>query len=321
MRVLVLGGTSFIGRTAVELLHDRGAQVSLFTRGRTGPGLFPDLDHRRGDRAAGDYASLLDGPGWDAVLDVSGYVPRHVAQAEEVLRGRVGRYLFVSTVSVYDHRTGPARDVDETAPRLAPVRDTEDHTSLAYGGLKVACEDDVAALWGERSTVVRPGIVAGPHDPTDRFTWWVRRASLGGRVAVPGRLDQPVQVVDVADLAHLLVTLLQDDRPGTFDATGPADATTLAGLLAACATAAGTTVEPVGVPVQEGFPLVLHEEGLDPLFSHPARAARAVGLTATPLQETARRTLAWDRERGLPALRVGPDPADRDAEAALLSGT
>jgi 2'-hydroxyisoflavone reductase len=314
VRALVLGGTSFVGRAIVEELLRSGDGVTLFSRGVTGAGLFPDLDRRRGDRDAGDYASLADGS-WDAVVDVSGYVPRHVQQAADALLASTTRCLFISTGSVYDREHAHV-GMDESAPRLAPVRDTEDWDSPAYGPLKVACEDDVAALWGDRATVVRPGIVAGPHDPTDRFTWWCRRAARGGRVAVPGRLDQPVQVVDSGDLARLVVRLLHDERPGTFNAVGPAEPVTLRGVVETCAQAAGTTVELVEVETRPGFPLVLPDASWDPLFTRSSAAARAVGLTATPLVETARATLAWDRDRGQPPLAVELAP---DEEAALLA--
>jgi len=316
MRILVLGGTSFVGRAVVDRARSAGHELTLFSRGRTGAELFPGVERRVGDRQSGDYASLADGR-WDAVVDVSGYVPRHVQQAADALRDRVGRCLFISTGSVYDVAQAPASDLSEDSPRLAPERGTEDVDGDTYGPLKVACEDDVAALWGASGTVVRPGIVAGPHDPTDRFTWWVRRAARGGRLAVPGRLDQPVQVVDAGDLAALVVALLEDDRPGTYNAVGPAEPVTLGELVQVCAQAAGTTVDLVPVPVEPGFPLVLADPSLDPLFRRSAAAARAVGLAATPLPVTAADVLAWDRGRGEPPLSVGLTP---EREAELLGG-
>jgi 2'-hydroxyisoflavone reductase len=166
----------------------------------------------------------------------------------------------------------------------------------------------VVSRLGSRATIVRPGIVAGPHDPTDRFTYWARRGALGGRVAVPGRLDQPVQVVDCGDLANLSVQLLEDDRPGFFNGVGPAQDVTLGGLITACAEAAGTTVELVPVaPVEraKGFPLVLDDPAWDRLFRASSATARSAVLTATPLVETARATQAWDAERGRPPIDRG----------------
>lgn len=317
MRLLVLGGTSFVGRAIVADALAGGHALTLFSRGRTGAELFPEAERRTGDRSTGDYTALADGS-WDAVVDVSGYVPRHVQQAAAALGDRIGRYLFISTGSVYD-RQRASEPLTEDAPRLPPERGTEDITGDTYGGLKVACEDDVLATYDDRATLVRPGIVAGPHDPTDRFTWWVRRTSRGGRMAVPARLDQPVQVVDAGDLGRLVTSLVEDDRPGIFNAVGPAEPTTIAGLVATCAAAAGTSVDVVPVPVdsvEEGFPLVLADDSWDVMFRRSAEAARAAGLPATPLEQTARDVLIWDRDRGHPPLSVG---LSEEREAELLA--
>ena len=311
MRILVLGGTSFVGRAVVEHALATGHEITLFSRGRTGAELFPEVERRVGDRDAGDYGALDEGS-WDAVVDVSAYVPRHVQQAADALADRGGRYLFISTGSVYDRAQAPRDGLDEDCPRLAPERGTEEGTGQTYGPLKVACEDDVLARWGTRATIVRPGVVAGPYDPTDRFTAWVRRAARGGRVALPGRPEQPVQVVDSRDLAHLVVALLADDRPGTYNAVGPAEPTTLGAMLQACAEAAGTSVEVVPVPYGSA-PLVQPDPDADVLNRRSAARARAVGLTATPLETTAADVLAWDRGRGEPPLQVGLS-AEREAE-------
>ncbi len=313
----MLGGTSFVGRAIAAEALGRGDELTLFSRGITGAALFARADRRKGDRETGDYASLADGS-WDAVVDVSAYVPRHVAQAAEAVQDRGGRYLLISTGSVYDRALAAPDAMDENAPRLAPVRNTEEVTGETYGALKVACEDDVLARFVDRATIVRPGIVAGPHDVTDRFTYWVRRAARGGRVALPGRPDQPAQVVDSRDLARFVLQLLHDDRPGVFNAVGPAEPVTLAGLVEACALGAGTSVEVVPVDpsgVAEGFPLVLADPSWDALYRRSAAAARAVGLTATPLAQTAADTLAWDRERGEPPLAV---ELTTEREAELL---
>lgn len=315
MDILVLGGTSFVGRAIVEELLTRSHDVTLFSRGRTGADLFPSAQRRTGDRESGDYAALAGGS-WDAVVDVSAYVPRHVAQAAQALAGRLGRSLLFSTGSVYDLAAAP-EVITEDAPRVAPVRNSEEVTGETYGGLKVACEDDVLATYGDRATIVRPGIVAGPHDHTERFTWWVRRAARGGRMALAGRAEQPVQVVDAADLARLVRALLEDDRPGTYNAVGPAEPVTLAGLVETCAAAAGGSVELVPVdPTDPPLPLVLPDPSWDVLFRRSSEAARAVGLTATPLEQTAREVLAYDRGRGEPPLPVGLSP---EQEASLLA--
>jgi nucleoside-diphosphate-sugar epimerase len=315
VRILVLGGTSFVGRAIVDDALNSGADVTLFSRGKTGPELFPELTRLVGDRDTGDYSALRDG-GWDAVVDVSGYLPRHVGQAMDAVGDRVGRYLFISSHAVYRRDVGPG--ATEDAPRRPPVRNvphTDDLDDETYGPSKVACEDDVTARYSERSTIVRAGKVAGPHDPSDMFTYWVRRASQGGRVALPGDPRQPIQVIDSRDLARLVVRLLADDRPGAFHAVGPAEPVTLGGLIETCARVAGTQVEIVPVPSETAtplFPLIRPNwasQQRDP--SH----ARAAGMPATPLEVTAADVLAWDRERGEPPLGRGFKP---EQEQALL---
>ncbi|MGW7354083.1 NAD-dependent epimerase/dehydratase family protein [Streptomyces sp. NPDC054784] len=317
MRILVLGGTSFVGRAIVDHALHAGAEVTLFGRGRTGSELFPGVPRRIGDRDIGDYTTLRDGS-WDAVVDVSGYVPRHVRQAMEALGDRVGRYLFISSQAVYV-RAGVGPDSDEDTPRRPPVRDTEELTEATYGPLKAACEDDVLARYGSRATIVRPGKVVGPHDVQDGLTYWVRRAARGGRVALPGRPEQPVQVIDSRDLARLVVQLLVDDRPGAFHAVGPAEPTTMAELINTCARVAGSQVEVVPVPaeaVPPFFPLIRPESMWPTQQRSPARA-RTAGMTATPLAVTVADVLAWDRERGEPPLGHGLSPEE---EAKLLAG-
>jgi 2'-hydroxyisoflavone reductase len=318
VRILLLGGTSFVGRAIAEQALSVGHELTLFSRGRTGTDLFPGVERRTGDRSTGDYAGLAEGD-WDAVVDVSGYVPRHVQQAAGALDGRVGRCLLISTGSVYD-RLRASDVMTEDAPRLPAERGTEQVTGDTYGPLKVACEDDVTARYGERATIVRPGVVAGPHDPTDRFTYWVRRAAAGGPLVLAGRPEQPVQVVDSRDLAVLVVQLLEQDRPGTYNAVGPAEPVTLAGLVHVCAAAAGRAVEPVVVDpgaVDPPLPLVLPDPSWDVMFRRSSALARAAGLPGTPLETTAADVLAWDRGRGQPPLEVGLSP---EREQELLGG-
>src|SRR5215831_5311595 len=302
VRILVLGGTSFVGRAIVEDALRTGAEVTLFGRGRTGTDLFPGVARLTGDRDTGDYAALGTGR-WDAVVDTSGYVPRHVGQAMDALGDRAGRYLFISSHAVYRHEgVGPGSTED--TPRRPPVRDTEELGQETYGPLKVACEDDVVARYGDRATIVRPGKVAGPHDWQDGLTYWVRRAARGGRVAVPGDPEQPVQIIDSRDLARLVVQLLADGRPGAFHAVGPAEPVTLGGLIQTCARVAGTEVQIVPVPPETAprFPLVRADWAAQQ--RSPARA-RAAGMPATPLAVTVADVLAWDRERGEPLLEGG----------------
>jgi 2'-hydroxyisoflavone reductase len=317
VRLLVLGGTAFVGRAIVEDALRHGVEVTLFGRGRTGADLFPDVPRRIGDRSTGDYAALRGGR-WDAVVDTSGYLPRHVGPAMAALGDRVGRYLFISSHAVYV-RTGVGPGSAEETPRRRPVRDVPDTADLdedTYGPSKVACEDDILARYGARATIVRPGKVAGPHDVQDGLTYWVRRAARGGRVALPGRPEQPVQVLDARDLARLVMRLLTDDRPGAYNAVGPDTPTTMGELIATCARVAGSAVEIVPVPPSATRLPLVRPEPMWPTQQRSAARARAAGLPATPLAVTAADVLAWDRARGEPPLECGLSPEE---EASLLA--
>ncbi len=317
MRILVLGGTSFVGRAVVQEALDSGAEVTLFNRGRSGADLFPDARRRVGDRDTGDYASLRGGD-WDAVVDVSAYVARHVGQVMDILGDRVGRYVFISSHAVYV-QDGVAPGSDESTPLREPLHDADVLTNDTYGPCKVACEDEVLARYGQRATIVRPGKVAGPYDSQETFTYWVRRAARGGRVAVPGNPQQPTQIIDARDLAALVMRLVVDERDGAFNAVGPADPTTVGQLIQTCAEVAGTEVEIVPVPMESApalFPLIRP----DSVWSSQQRSAakaRAAGMPATPLAGTAADVLAWDRARGEPPL---PRGFTKTEEANLLAG-
>jgi nucleoside-diphosphate-sugar epimerase len=314
VRILVLGGTSFVGRAIVEAALLTGADVELFNRGKTGSEMFPSLTRHIGDRESGDYGALRSG-NWDAVADVSGLVPRHVDQAMDALGDRVGRYLFISSHAVYQVE-GIGPDSTEYTPRRPPVREAEVIDDSTYGPLKVACEDDVTARYGSHATIVRPGKVAGPHDSQDGLTYWVRRASQGGRLALPGDPEQPVQITDSRDLAALVVRLIADDRPGAFHAVGPEEPVTLGGLIQTCARVAGTRVEIVPVAPEMGpWPFPLVKTDWSSQQRSPARA-RAAGMPATPLEVTIADVLEWDRERGEPPLTRGFTPEQEHAVLA-----
>ena len=206
MKLLVLGGTKFLGRAAVEAALGRGHEVTLFNRGETNPELFPEAEKLHGDRE--HDLSALEGRTWDAVIDPSGYVPHVVRSSAEALADSTGHYLFVSSISVYDDFSEP-NDEDSPLEELAddkPVdRLLEDYSN--YGALKVLCERAVAETIPDRHALVRPGLIVGPHDPTGRFTYWPHRIARGGEVLVPGPPERTVQFVDVRDLGELA------DRP------------------------------------------------------------------------------------------------------------
>ena len=317
MRILVLGGTSFVGRVIVESAVAQGHEVTIFNRNRTNSNLFPEIPRLAGDRDNGDYHAL-SGTTWDSVVDVSAYLPRHVRQVTDALADRLGRYLLISTGAVYDP-VGAKPGLDEDSARLAPEYRSEDIHWTSYGPLKVACEDEALVRYGQRATIVRPGVVAGPHDSSDRFTYWVRRAARGGRIAVVGDPDQPVQLIDSRDLAALVVALLTEDRAGTYNAVGPQSPVTLAQMIQECARVAGRPVElavlPVGA-VEPPMPLVMADPSRYALRQLSAARARAAGMPATALSVTAQDVLTWDRDRGEPELSVG---LTADQETALLA--
>ena len=317
--MLVLGGTSFVGRHIVEAALAAGHEVTLFNRGKTNPGLFAECEQRHGDRKEGDYASLADGS-WDALVDVNAYYPRAVEQVVEAVGSRVGHYAFISTCSVYKE-PGDAV-VDEDFP-LATVEDpsTEEVTNESYGGLKVLCEQAVEKAFGDKSTIIRPGIVGGPHDPTDRFTYWVRRAA-GGGVLLAARPEQPVQVVNARDQGDFVVRSCVEGLSGPFNTVGPSEPMTMKSMIEACAAAAGQSVEIEWVDDEfvaaKEIHLPLHipaEANYDGLFKCSPARAESNGFVQRPIQETAAETLAWDRTRDGSPMQGVPTA---EAEAALV---
>ncbi|MCU7724731.1 NAD-dependent epimerase/dehydratase family protein [Actinoplanes sp. KI2] len=280
MRVLVLGGTGFVGRAIVERLLADGHEPVLFNRGHHRE-MFPSVEQLIGDRYAGDFAALSRGT-WDSAVDVTSYLPRDVAQAMDAVGDRVGRYLFISSHVV----------IDGAGPGLRePVRDAAwPLTDETYGPSKVACEQDLVARLGPRATIVRPCKVAGPHDTQEGLTHWVRAAAKGGRIELAADPSQPVQLVDSRDLARLVITLLTADKSGAYLAAG--QETDFTGLIRICAEAAGTAVEIVPSPGGK-VPLMKPKELWDTLHRTPAPEM----LPLTPLPATVRDVLAWDRLR------------------------
>jgi 2'-hydroxyisoflavone reductase len=300
MRLLVLGGTKFLGRHAVDAALEGDHDVTIFTRGKTNPELFPDVEHLRGDRD-GNLAALRGGS-WDGVVDTSGYVPRVVRHSAELLHDHVGRYVFVSSISVYDDFSEPP---DETSP-VAELEDPATEDVLEhYGALKAACERVVQEIYGDRSARVRAGLIVGPYDPTDRFTYWPRRIALGGQVLGPGDPGAPVQFIDARDLAAWLVKLALEGPGGTFNATGPGQVLTFEQLLDDMCQTIGSDAEVVwvngervleaGVQPWSELPLWLPADDYAGMARADISRALAAGLTFRPVAETIADTLAWDR--------------------------
>jgi 2'-hydroxyisoflavone reductase len=300
VKLLVLGGTKFLGRHAVDAALAGGHEVTIFTRGQTNPELFPEAEHLHGDRDG--ELDALAGRTWDGVVDTSGYVPRIVRQSAELLRDAVGRYVFVSSISVYADFSGPITEATPVAELEDP--DTEEILE-SYGALKAACERVVEEAYGDRSARVRAGLIVGPYDPTDRFTYWPRRIAAGGDVLGPGEPGAPVQFVDARDLAAWLVRLALGGPGGVFNASGPAEPLTFAELLDRARVAIGSDANVVWTEeqrvldagVQPWTELPLWLPGIDYAGMARADISRAVdaGLRFRPVEETVLDTLAWDR--------------------------
>ena len=315
MRLLVLGGTKFLGRAAVEVALARGHEVTLFNRGETNPELFPEVEKLRGDRTAD--LSALEGREWDAVLDPSGYIPSIVRASAEALADSTAHYLFVSSVSVYASLAAP---VDEESPvaKLGELPDdelTEDYSN--YGPLKALCEQVVADVFGERQASVRPGLIVGANDPTGRFTYWPHRVARGGRVLAPAPPEAQVQFIDAKDLGTWLVDLSERRTGGVYNATHPGRS--WRETLETCRDVSGrdASLEWVSAElldeheVGEWMELPLWISDPDAAAMHETDVSRAVaaGLTFRPLEETVRDAL----EHAATVEGVGLTP-EREAE-------
>jgi 2'-hydroxyisoflavone reductase len=293
MRILVLGGTQFLGRHVVDAALERDHSVTLFNRGQTRPELFPDVEKLHGDRD-GDL-SALEGRAFDAVVDTSGYVPRIVQNTIDAL-GDVGHYTFVSSVSAYADHAEPR---DEDAPLAQLTEETEDYRSQAYGPLKALCEDAARAVFGDSASIVRPGLIVGPHDPTGRFTYWPHRVARGGEVLAPAPAKEPAQIIDVRDLGEWIVSVCERRVGGVFNATHPG--VSRGELLETCRSVTGVDAEITWVDpdflVEQGvgqwmeLPLWIHDP--DATYFDRVDAGRAIGagLAFRPLAETVRATL------------------------------
>ena len=300
MKLLVLGGTSFLGRHVVSIALERGHRVTYFHRGKTNPGLFSEAEAIHGDRKTD--LGLLDGRRFDAVVDTCGYVPGVVQASLDALKDRVGTYAFVSTISVYPTESWP--DVTEETPTpRADDPSAETVTPETYGPLKAACDEAVLSSMPGRALVVRPGLIVGPHDPTDRFTYWVRRMARGGEVLAPLPAERRVSWIDARDLAAWMLTCCEAGRTGLFNAVGPDPHPAMGELLDACRAASGsdawiTWATPEFLEAQDVAPwsdLPLWIPGIHDDFD--CSRARRSGLSFRPMAETVRDTLWWDQTR------------------------
>ncbi len=331
LSILMLGGTGFLGPAEVEYAMARGHKVALFNRGRTNPQLFPQAEKLVGDRATGDLAAL-QGRRWDAVLDTSANVAAWVRDSAATLKDSVGRYLFVSSISAHtdnsiigqreDGAVFSHADYEDVIARNAPMGE-------AFGPNKAEAERIVHATFGDRGLVVRPGLIVGPGDNSDRFTYWPVRIDRGGEIVAPGDGTDHVQIVDVRDLGRFLVHLVEQEASDTYNAVGPKSTMTMAEMLHGIRAITSSELKFCWVPVD-----ILREQKVGgwmemPCWVYPdpenrgfsdwdCSKAIAAGLDFRPLADTARDTLVWwkGRPADAPALRTGLKP---EKEAAVLA--
>lgn len=327
MKILVLGGTQFLGRHIVDAARGAEHEVTIVHRGQH-PAHRADLQEIKADRD-GDLAALC-GKKWDVAIDVAAYVPKTVRTSTGVLRGAVERYVFVSTVSVFadlgkNERTLAAID-DATAARFDAMTTDEAKSAKdfgeAYGAMKVRAEGIVREAFGDRALVVRPGLIVGPHDTTDRFTYWPSRVARGGEVLAPEFPEFPVRFVDVRDLASFVVRAVETAASGTYEVFGARS--TFGALLDAARAVSGSDARVTWVPEEHllaqkvapwsDLPLWIPRADTNGLLiTGSDERALAEGLTLRAIEETVRDTLAWDRTRAPGARRAGLD-AKREAE-------
>jgi 2'-hydroxyisoflavone reductase len=313
--LLILGGTGFIGPHVTEQALARGWKVTHFNRGKRDPDGVADVETLLGDRKG--QLDALKGRSWDVVVDNTGYIPKYEKMSADLLAPNTGYCLYISSISAY---AGFEKPNDESSPRgvLANIEE-EQVTNDTYGPMKALCEDYVRQAYGRRSSVVRPGYIVGPLDPTDRFTYWPVRVARGGEMAVPGTPADPIQIIDVRDLAHFMLDLVDRRVDGFFNAVTPPGSITMGGLFDSSKRISGADTRATWID-EDFVASVLKPEEMNfapwgPLRGVEAGASLtgiklsvAQGLTSRPLDDTVRDTLAWHATR----------PPER--QAALRSG-
>jgi 2'-hydroxyisoflavone reductase len=332
-KILVLGGTGFLGPAFVTAAQARGHELTLFNRGKTRPELFPNVEKLQGDRDPnkGEGLKALEGRKFDAVLDTSGYYPRMVRASAELLAPNVGQYVYISSVSAYAKNDTPHADESAATATLAdPTVETMGKNFENYGGLKRACEEAAEQALPGRVTNVRPGYIVGPEDRSDRYTYFPLRFEKGGEMLAPGSPADPLQIIDVRDLAEWLVVLIENNTTGIFNAVGPEKPWSMGEMFAACKEVTGADTKLTWVPGEFLLKNGEDGEGAIPIWApalgayagmHLRSNAKAVraGLKFRSPVLTTRDTLAWfkslpEERRNKP--RAGLTP---EREAELLS--
>jgi 2'-hydroxyisoflavone reductase len=301
LKILILGGTAFLGPAIVQHALARGHEVTLFNRGKTNAHLFPDLEKIQGDRKV-SHDALKDRK-WDVVIDTSGYYPRVVRDAAAALKGNIGQYMFISSISVYADFSKPG--LNEQSPvGTIPDETVEEITGETYGPLKALCEQAAEAAFPGRTCNIRPGLIVGPMDRSDRFTYWPVRIARGGEVLVPDKPEIVTQVIDVRDLAEYIVGCAEKDVNGVFNATSPAEELTMGEIFEACKSVSGSDatftwadgdwLEEQEIYAWSDMPVWVPLKGAE--AGHPfidVSRALSTGLLFRPITETVRDTLDW----------------------------
>jgi 2'-hydroxyisoflavone reductase len=317
LKILILGGTGFIGPAQVRYAQARGHTVTLFNRGKTNATLFPELEKLQGDRATGDYNSLK-GKQWDVVIDNPTTLPRWVREAAAVLKGNVKQYVFISTISVYARNDTPG--ADETAATATTTEpDNESAASRLYGPFKALAEQEAEKAFPGRTTVIRPGLIVGPGDLSDRFTYWPVRLRRGGEVLAPGHPTDPVQYIDARDLSEFAVRCCENETYGVYNVTGPQTKITIAEMLGGirAVMSSNVTLTWVEQPFLQAntvrpwsdMPVWVPPVGGSAGFTQRSiQRALDKGLTFRPFADTVRATLEYydqATEAGKASLRSG----------------
>ena len=310
MKILILGGTVFLGRHLVQEALAAGHEVTLFNRGQNNPQLFEQLEKLRGDRD-GALAALANRH-WDAVIDTCGYVPRLVRDALAVLAGACRHYTFISSASVYEE-SWQLPLAEESKVKTTADETVEEVRGDTYGALKFLCERETQTKMKGNCLLLRPGLIVGPYDPSDRFTYWVRRVARGGDILAPGRKEATIQLIDARDLAAWTIAMIEKQETGVFNATGPAAELTMEDFLNTCLIACKSTAPGFarlvwladkqllenGIAPWSELPLWIPEGSKDrSLLSINSKKAQNKGLVYRPLAETIADTQSWDATRG-----------------------
>lgn len=327
MNLLVLGGTKFLGYHLVKTAQQRGHEITIFHRGLTNPDIHTGVEHLYGDRDG--QLDALQGRKWDAVIDTSGYLPRLVRASGMLLADLVDIYVYVSSISVYRDLSNP--DVNENSELLTlPEENIEDIPNY-YGALKAHCEQELARIMPNRILIIRPGLLVGPLDSSDRFTYWPLRIDRGGEVLAPGNPEDPVQFIDARDLAEWTLNMTESRKTGIYQATGPDEVMTMREMLERGRDILGNDARFTWVDEKflmnhdvkawTEMPLWLPNAGEYKQYrgmnQSDCRKATAAGLTFRPLSETIRDIVEWNSTRPTgKELKAGLSP---DREISLLA--